>query len=284
MSAIQKRFLMLALVVAIVASASIVANYILNRGDDKYLAYGTIEATEAQLGFEMPGKIQKINVKEGDKVTSGTKLAELDTAETRARLAQAKSKVKTAMLRLEDARRDLKRNKALFEGGAIGEEALDKSIFARDVAHSEYEQAVAAEDALQITLENMSVEASFAGIVTTRHREPGEIVPGGTPVLTVMNPDDRWVRIYIPENRIGAVQLNQKASIQTDTWPEKMYSGRVFYIASEAEFTPKNVQTAEERVNLVYAVKVRITNDPDFQLKPGMPADIYLQQVDALHD
>lgn len=284
MSAIKKRTVMLVSVVIVVAALSVIALYILNRGDDKYLAYGAIEATEAQLGFQMPGKIQKIHVKEGDRVTSGVKLAELDTAETLARLAQAKAKVESAMLRLEDARRDLKRNQALFEGDAIGQEALDKSTFARDVARSEYEQAVAAESALQITLENMSVEASFSGVVTTRHREPGEIVPGGSPVLTIMNPDDRWVRIYIPENRIGAVQLNQKASIQTDTWPEKEYSGRVFYIASEAEFTPKNVQTAEERVNLVYAVKVRITNDPDYELKPGMPADVYLQQVDVLHE
>ncbi len=240
MSTIQKRFLII-IVVSIVAAVSIVANYILNQGDVKYLAYGTIEATEAQFGFQTPGKIQKIYVKEGDKVTLGAKLAELDTAETRARLSQAQAKVRSAKLRLADAGRDLKRNQALFEGGAIGQEVLDKSIFARDIAHSEYEQAVAAEKALQIMLENMTVHAGFSGIVTTRHREPGEIVPGGTPVLTIMNPDDRWVRIYIPENRIGAVQPDQRATIQTDTWPEKMYSGRVFYIASEAEFTPKNV-------------------------------------------
>jgi HlyD family secretion protein len=125
----------------------------------------------------------------------------------------------------------------------------------------------------------MVIRASFDGVATVRHREPGEIVPGGAPVLTVMNPDDRWVRIYIPENRIGTVHVGDKAAITTDTWPDKQYAGDVTYIAAAAEFTPKNVQTAEERVKLVYAVKVRISDDAAFDLKPGMPADVRLQQA-----
>jgi HlyD family secretion protein len=89
-----------------------------------------------------------------------------------------------------------------------------------------------------------------------------------------MNPDDRWVRIYVREDRIGAVRVGARAEIRCDTFPGKTYSGEVRFISPEAEFTPKNVQTTEERVRLVYAVDVRITSDPAGDLKPGMPADV----------
>ena len=92
-----------------------------------------------------------------------------------------------------------------------------------------------------------------------------------------MNANDRWVRIYVPEDRIGAVRMGMPAAITSDTYPDKTYPGEVVFIASQAEFTPKSVQTTEERVRLVYAVKVRITTDPDLELKPGMPADVRLE-------
>jgi HlyD family secretion protein len=95
-------------------------------------------------------------------------------------------------------------------------------------------------------------------------------------VLTVLDPDDRWVRIYVAENEIGRVGIGQAAEIRSDTWPERTYGGEVVFVGSEAEFTPRNVQTPEERTRLVYPVKVRITNDPDFDLKPGIPADVRL--------
>jgi HlyD family secretion protein len=122
----------------------------------------------------------------------------------------------------------------------------------------------------------MAMRAPFDGVVTVRHRQMGEIVQAGSAVLSVMNRLDRWVRIYVSEARIGAVHLGQKAGITSDTFPDRSYPGEVAYISSEAEFTPKNVETREERVKLVYAVKVRITGDPGFELKPGMPADVRL--------
>jgi HlyD family secretion protein len=103
------------------------------------------------------------------------------------------------------------------------------------------------------------------------------VVTAGAPVLTVMNPGDRWVRIFIREDRIGAVHLGQGATITADTYPDRTYPGEVVFIASEAEFTPKSVQTSEERVKLVYALKVRITGDPARELKPGVPADVRLE-------
>ncbi len=125
-------------------------------------------------------------------------------------------------------------------------------------------------------LDHATIRAPFDGRVTIRHREPGETVQPGQPVLTLMDPDDRWVRIYVAEDRIGAVQIGQRAIITSDTFEDEEYEGRVVFIAREAEFTPRNVQTREDRVKLVYAVRVEITGDPDFALKPGVPADVRL--------
>jgi HlyD family secretion protein len=191
----------------------------------------------------------------------------------------------------------------MFLEGAVSQEASDRAVLAVDVARSQREQAaqqlqlvkagprterVAAQRAIvaqseamirQIgaQLANAVVLAPFDGVVTVRHREPGEIVAPGAAVLTIANLGDRWVRIYIAEDRIGAVQLGEPATITTDTYRDRHYAGEVAFIASQAEFTPRNVQTAAERVKLVYAVKVRIIGDSTNALKPGMPADVTLR-------
>ncbi|HYH47551.1 MAG TPA: HlyD family efflux transporter periplasmic adaptor subunit, partial [Thermoanaerobaculia bacterium] len=205
--------------------------------------------------------------------------------------------------RRQDAERDLARTRRLFEGGAVSREALDKAQVALDVIRAQRTQAVeqlrlveagprqerkavaraqvtqaeAAVQGVQATLSNTVLTAPFDGVVTVRHREPGEVVPAGSPVLTLMDPRSRFVRIYIPENRVGAVRLGTRATITADTYPGKTYPGEVSFIASEAEFTPKSVQTTEERVRLVYEVKVRVTGDAEFELKPGLPADVRLE-------
>ena len=106
----------------------------------------------------------------------------------------------------------------------------------------------------------------------SKNIEPGEQVAVGTPVITIGELESVWVRAYIPETDLGRVKLGQKARVTTDTWPGRVYDGRVTFIASEAEFTPKNVQTPKERVKLVYRIKITIPN-PKRELKPGMPAD-----------
>ncbi len=143
-------------------------------------------------------------------------------------------------------------------------------------ARAQVAEAEARLRAADAEIDNLALRSAFDGVVTVRHREPGEVVAAGAPVVTVMNPDDRWVRIFVREDRIGAVHLGQPATITADTYPDRTYPGEVVFIASEAEFTPKSVQTSEERVKLVYALKVRITGDPSRDLKPGVPADVRL--------
>jgi HlyD family secretion protein len=298
-----------------------------------YSASGTVEATEAQLGFQAPGQVAEIVVHEGDSVHAGQVLARLDPAEAQARHAQAAAQVAAARAalaelergsrseevgqaraaaaaagaRLKDAESDDRRAQVLYDGGAISQEALDNARTARvvardqaaqaeeqlrqvrngptreriDQARAQLAQAEAALKATEVTLGNLTLNAPFDGLVTVRHREPGEIVAAGSPVLTLINPADRWVRIYIQESRVGAVRLGSRAAISSDTYPGKTYPGEIAYIASEAEFTPKNVQTTEERVKLVYAVKVRILEDRSYELKPGLPADVRLPEVKA---
>jgi HlyD family secretion protein len=291
-------------------------------------ASGTVEATDAQLGFQVAGRIDTILVQEGDRVRADQELARLDQTELRARRQQAaaqlaaaqatltelergnraqdvqqgRDQVTAANQRLADAQRDLDRTRRLFDGGAVSREALDKAQLAFDVAQSQHDQAAqqlqlleigprperiaaqrAAVAAAQATVQqidallgNAVIRAPFDGVVTVKDREIGETVSPGAPVLTVTNLNDRWVRIYIPETRIGAVHLGEGATITADTYRGRKYRGAVSFIASEAEFTPKNVQTKDERVKLVYAVKVRITSDSTYDLKPGIPADVQL--------
>ena len=120
-----------------------------------------------------------------------------------------------------------------------------------------------------------TVVSPQAGVVLRKHVEPGEMIAAGTPAITLADLDNIWLKIYIPEPRLGQVKLGQATEITTDSYPDKRYKGTVTFINSEAEFTPKNVQTQEERVKLVFAVKIRVDN-PNQELKPGMPADARL--------
>lgn len=114
--------------------------------------------------------------------------------------------------------------------------------------------------------------SSMDGIVLSENIEAGEHVSAGTPVVTIGNLQDAWLRAFVDETDLGRVKLGQTVEVTTDTFPEKVFPGKVSFISSEAEFTPKNVQTEKERVKLVYRIKVSI-NNPEMELKPGMPAD-----------
>ena len=121
------------------------------------------------------------------------------------------------------------------------------------------------------------------GVITVREAELGEVVAPGTPVVTIADLDHIWLRAYISETDLGRIHWGQDAAITTDTYPGKQYHGRISFIASDAEFTPKSVQTYEERVTLVYRIKIDIDN-PNHELKPGMPADAHITLAAAPSD
>ena len=119
------------------------------------------------------------------------------------------------------------------------------------------------------------LRAPSAGVITVRQAELGEVVVPGTPVVTLADLDHVWLRAYIAETDLGSIRWGQEATITTDTYPGKQYRGRVSFISSNAEFTPKSVQTYKERVTLVYRIKIEVDN-PNHELKPGMPADAHV--------
>lgn len=125
---------------------------------------------------------------------------------------------------------------------------------------------------LERQLERQTLRAPFDGWVVRTVFEPGEQVPPGSPVVVVADWRDLTLKVYLPEDQFGRVALGQLASITVDAYPREEFSGRVTFIASEAEFTPRNIQTREDRVKSVYAIKLVVPN-ADLRLKPGMFAD-----------
>ncbi|MCJ7594989.1 MAG: efflux RND transporter periplasmic adaptor subunit [Desulfobacterales bacterium] len=141
-------------------------------------------------------------------------------------------------------------------------------------AQADYAKAMLA--AAEDDLANARLYAPFDGFVTVKDVEEGEFVQAGTPVITMAQLNRVWVKTYVPETRLGHVRLGQQAEVISDTFSGKTYPGTVTYISPQAEFTPKNVQTKEERVKLVYRIKVTLEN-PNQELKAGMPVDVHLR-------
>jgi len=128
----------------------------------------------------------------------------------------------------------------------------------------------------RINLSYTELRAPQAGVISVRQAELGEVVTPGTPVVTLADLDHVWLRAYLSESDLGRVRWGQPATLRTDTYPGKSYRGRISFISSQAEFTPKSVQTFKERVTLVYRIKIDVEN-PNHELKPGMPADATIE-------
>ncbi|HOW85189.1 MAG TPA: efflux RND transporter periplasmic adaptor subunit [Candidatus Aminicenantes bacterium] len=147
-------------------------------------------------------------------------------------------------------------------------------------AEARLAQARAAADLLAKTIADCAITAPAGGIVTHKALEAGELVSPGATVVTVSALDSVYVMIYLPEREVGRIRLGDAAEIEIDSYPGRPFPGRITYISPEAEFTPKNVQTREDRIKLVFGVKVEIENREGL-LKPGLPADAVLRAADA---
>ncbi len=159
-------------------------------------------------------------------------------------------------------------------------EALQAGATEEEVSmvESHVQQAEAALDTLRVQLDKMTLRAPRSGTVLRRMVNVGELAAPNFSLLTIADLDQVTLTVYVPENQIGLVKVGQTVHVNVDSFPERTFSGEVVHIASRAEFTPKNVQTKEERVSTVFAVKIGIPN-PDHALKPGMPADAQILVV-----
>ncbi len=214
-------------------------------------------------------------------------------------VAQLEAQAQSAAADLDGAERDLARMQALLEKGSGTAQSRDQANTRRDVAKGRLESArqslqraqrgsrseeidaarsrLAAADAQIAQLEQQRSDtvllSPVAGILTERLVEPGELVQAGTPLAVVTNLADAWLTVYVAEPDLGRIRLGQDVEVRTDDGQTR--KGRVTFIASKAEFTPKNVQTRDERVKLVFKVKVGLDN-ADGLFKPGMPSEATL--------
>jgi HlyD family secretion protein len=285
---------------------------------------GNIEATEADVGFRVSGRIVNRYVEEGDWVDKGKVLARLDDEDLRNRLELARATLVSAQARLDkslagsrpeeireaeatvnQAKFDsdnkqiqYERMKLLYEKRVIPKESYDNSETALKVARAtleratqnyllvkegsrkediddaraQVEQAKATLKLAETQLSYTVIYAPFSGVLLVKSAEVGEVVNPGTPVLTLADIENVWLKAYISEIDLGKVKWGQEVIVTTDLRPKKEYKGRISFISSQAEFTPKSIQTEKERVTLVYRIKVDISNS-NHELKPGMPAD-----------
>jgi HlyD family secretion protein len=273
---------------------------------------GTVEARTVEVGSLVGGRIAQVHVREGDPVkaeqpvvTFEPDMLNLQIAEQRADVAQMNAAlVRTevgprredrAQLQVDfdNAETQRKRQQALLAGGAVSQQSYDdaaakaaKALEAlkaaqvggrkEDVESSQAQLAAANEHLafLERQRQELIVTAPATGLVETIDLRPGDLVPANSPVATLLEPDQIWVRVYVPEPQLGLVKVGQAAEIQVDSFPNRTFPGKVVEIRSQAEFTPRNVQTLDQRNDQVFGVKVEIAQGTP--LKPGMSATVTL--------
>lgn len=210
----------------------------------------------------------------------------LDNARQQARAEAERSAAALAEARREyEARQDgpdpdelalvEARLQAALDGLAAAEAGPSPEQLA--LAQAQLDQAAAAEEAARVRLAQAVVYAPAAGFILNRLVEPGEVVPPGAGLFTLGQLDDLTITVYVPEDRYGTIDLGETARVTVDSFPGETFTGKVIEIADRAEFTPRNVQTAESRRTTVFAVRLAVEN-PDYRLKPGMPADVVFEE------
>ena len=228
-----------------------------------------------------------------------TRLTELRAGSRVQEIERARASVNAQAADLDKAKKDYERADILYKNGAISASQFEG---AQNAYNTREAQLRSAQETLSLVKEgprkediqaaehrvqqvkamlNTSEErlkdtvlfSPISGVILRKNVELGETLSSGTPAFTIGDLKNPWVKVYVKENRLGQVKLGQKADVMVDSFKDKTYDGTVTFISSEAEFTPKNVQTEEERVKLVFGVKIKVKNE-NGELKPGMPADV----------
>ena len=213
-------------------------------------ALAALEAAESSLHFAQL-EYERIAKLHAGGIVSQSEVDQTATNLTNARKARDRAAAQLAMLREGFRTEEI-------------EEARAR------VAQAQAEQSLA-----ELNLARCKLYAPMAGHVLSKSREPGEMVQPGTPIVTIGDLTRPWVNLYVGERDLGRVRLGMKAKVTVDSFPNDPFPGTVTFVADRAEFTPKNIQTPDERVKLVYRVKVEVETR-DGALKPGMPADTVL--------
>ena len=188
----------------------------------------------------------------------------------------------SASSELEAARTGLTRAEKQLAQARLGEDRLRAQGDGVAALAAQLGQGAAVQEEAESVLNDLTLVAPISGIITTRIRDAGEVIAAGSPVFDLVNLDRLYLKVYVPEAQIGKLRLSLPARIYTDAFPDKPFAATARYIASRAEFTPKEVQTPDERVKLVYAVKLYLDVNPDHHLTPGLPADAVIRWQDGV--
>ncbi len=270
---------------------------------------GRIEATEIDIATKLPGRITEVLAKEGDTVQAGQIVARMDTQTLAAELRQAEAQVRQAhdakataaavvaqrVGELTFAENELRRSQQLAAKGFISAEKVDsdrtKVLTAKAVlvatrsqlteAQSAIEAAVATAERVKADIEDSALKAPRGGRVQYRLAEPGEVMPAGGKLLSLLDLTDVYMTLFLPETLAGRVAIGAQARIVLDAAAQYVIPATVSYVAPEAQFTPKTVETATERQKLALRVKAQI--DPELlrkyepQVKTGLPGVAYVR-------
>lgn len=264
------------------------------------------DATKGELVAKLDDSEQtaQVGVAQAELSAAQAALAELKAGSRPEEIAAARATLRSAEADRDFARIDFARQEDLRHKNVISARDFELSQAQLRVAQAREAQAAAqarlveigprietiqqaeareaqARAALQLArtvLAETRLYSPLTGPVLSHNIEPGEYVSPGTPVLTVADLAHPWVRVYIGETDLGRIRLGEKVVVRSDAIPGKTFTGTIGYISSEAEFTPKTVQTTKERVRLVFRLKVYVKN-PDGTFKPGMPADVLIPRA-----
>ncbi|MEX6501972.1 HlyD family secretion protein [Pseudomonas zhanjiangensis] len=267
---------------------------------------GRLEATEVQIASKYPGRLAEVTVQEGDRVVRGQALARLDSRTLEAQRAQAEAEVRRAeenlaaaqaTVRLRNSERllaeqDLKRFRELFQRGHTSRQLLDQQQARFDTAGAALQAAEAQVSAaraaigaaqaqvaqLSSEIDDSTLRAPLDGLVQLRLAEPGEVLGAGGRVLLLIDPSDQYMNLYLPAALAGRLTQGDEARILLDALPERALPATIAYVAAKAQFTPKEVETRNERQKLVFRVKLRLSEPAAVpQAKPGMPGAGYVR-------
>lgn len=222
---------------------------------DKALSVEKEARSDAQRFRELAAK-DEASIQQRDQSAMRWEVAQKDIASSRSALTQAVKELAQAELGWKRIR------------------ATESDVNALE---RQRDQAYAVLDEAESILKDLMITAPTSGTVATRMVDVGEVVAAGAPLLELVDLDHLYLKVYVPEVQIGKLRLDLAARIYTDAFPDRPFDATVRYIASTAEFTPKEVQTPDERVKLIYAVKLYLKENPDHRLTPGLPADAVIR-------
>lgn len=253
---------------------------------------GTIEVDEAHVAPRAAGRVQKIFAREGQTLKEGDPIVELDAAELPTQRDLASAQVDAAqhdaeaqMAQLDFLRADAKRQQELLKSRTVSPNDAERAASAAnaqeknvEAAHMRVAQAKAQLAQIETQLHEMRVVAPGDSILEVLSVKVGDVLPANREVATLILPQHLWVRVYVPEKWLGYIKLNETVRVRVDSFPDKDFRGTVEQINRQAEFTPRNVQTVEDRIKQVFGVKINLDN-PEDKLRAGMSADVYFDNV-----